>query len=95
MAAGDFPTGVPKQEINTMKSALRSTLLAAACAVGLAFTAPLVPHALAAGAAFFLYLSLADLVPRHRRSASTGEALWQAGLVLAGALLILLLPAHG
>jgi zinc and cadmium transporter len=62
---------------------------------GLAFTAPLVPHALAAGAAFFLYLSLADLVPRHRRSASTGEALWQAGLVLAGALLILLLPAHG
>ncbi|NTV74942.1 MAG: ZIP family metal transporter [Holophaga sp.] len=63
--------------------------------LGLAFVKPLAAYALAAGAAFFLYLALADLVPRHRRSTSRAEALWQAGMVLAGAGLIFLLPGHG
>jgi len=64
-------------------------------AVGLAFMRPLAPHALAAGAAFFLYLTLADLVPRHRRTTTRRDALWQAALVLAGVGLIMLLPSHG
>lgn len=55
---------------------------------------PLAPHALAAGAAFFLYLSLADLIPRHRHSTSRGDAVWQAVLVIAGVLLIHFLPTH-
>lgn len=64
-------------------------------AIGLAFVKPMTPYALGAGAAFFLYLALADLVPRHRKTTTKSEAIWQAGLVLAGAGLILLLPGHG
>jgi zinc and cadmium transporter len=64
-------------------------------AIGLAFVKPMTPYALGAGAAFFLYLALADLVPRHRKTCTKSEAIWQAGLVLAGAGLILLLPGHG
>lgn len=64
-------------------------------ALGLVFMRPLTPYALAAGAAFFLYLALADLVPRHRRTTTRSDAIWQALLVLAGALLILMLPRHG
>jgi len=64
-------------------------------AIGLAFVKPMTPYALGAGAAFFLYLALADLVPRHRRMTTKSEALWQAGLVLAGVGLIMLLPSHG
>lgn len=60
----------------------------------LAIARPLAPHALAAGAAFFLYLSLADLVPRHRLTTTRSDSAWQAALVLAGVLLIHLLPAH-
>lgn len=72
------------------------TLLGAlAAALGLAFVKPLAPYALASGAGFFLYLALADLVPKHRRHTTRGEALWQSALVLAGAALILALPAHG
>jgi zinc transporter ZupT len=55
---------------------------------------PITPYALGAGAAFFLYLALADLVPRHRRAAEKSEAVWQAALVVAGAALIWFLPAH-
>ena len=72
------------------------TLLGAlAAALGLAFVKPVAPYALAAGAGFFLYLALADLVPKHRRHTTRAEALWQSALVLAGAGLILALPAHG
>lgn len=55
-----------------------------------------VPFALAGGAAVFLYMALADLVPRHRRRMSLPEALLQSGLVLAGAGLLALLshPHH-
>lgn len=58
----------------------------------LALARPLAPHALAVGAAFFLYLSLADLIPRHRRTQSTADAIWQAVLVLGGVLLIQAVP---
>jgi zinc transporter ZupT len=60
--------------------------------LGLAFVTSLTPYALGAGAAFFLYLALADLVPKHRRSTTKTEAVWQAALVLAGAALIWFLP---
>ena len=72
------------------------TILGALLAsIGLVFVKPMAPYALGAGAAFFLYLALADLVPKHRRTTSIAEAMWQAGLGLAGAGLILLLPSHG
>lgn len=74
---------------------LFTTLGALLVAVGLAFAQGLAPYALGAGAAFFLYLALADLVPRHRRSTTRAEELLQALLVLAGALLIWSLPHHG
>ncbi len=67
---------------------------ALAAGISIAFVKPITPYALGAGAAFFLYLALADLVPRHRRVAEKAEALWQAALVVAGAALIWLLPAH-
>ena len=74
---------------------LFTVLGALLAAIGLTFVKPMTPYALGAGAAFFLYLALADLVPRHRKTTTKSEALWQAGLVLAGAGLILLLPGHG
>jgi zinc transporter ZupT len=67
---------------------------ALAAGISIAFVKPITPYALGAGAAFFLYLALADLVPRHRRTAEKSEAVWQAALVVAGAALIWLLPAH-
>jgi zinc and cadmium transporter len=63
--------------------------------IGLTFMTSLTPYALGAGAAFFIYLALADLVPRHRRTTSKAEATWQATLVLAGSALIWMLPHHG
>ncbi len=72
------------------------TLLGAlAVALGLTFVRSLAPYALAVGAGFFLYLALADLVPKHRRHTTRSEALWQSALVVVGVGLILLLPAHG
>lgn len=62
--------------------------------IGLVFVRPMTPYALGAGAAAFLYLALADLVPRHRKTTTGTEAIWQAILVLAGAALIWLLPHH-
>jgi zinc and cadmium transporter len=47
-----------------------------------------IPYLLALGAAVFLYMALADLVPRHRRKLELGEALTQSGAVLLGAALV-------
>lgn len=44
-----------------------------------------VPVALALGSAVFLYMALADLVPRHRQRPVNREAMLQAALVLLGA----------
>jgi zinc and cadmium transporter len=72
------------------------TLLGALVSVlALSFLQRITPFALAAGSAFFLYLALTDLVPRQRRRMERKEALAQAGLVLAGALLLWILPHHG
>ncbi|MBP1626995.1 MAG: zinc/iron permease [Holophagaceae bacterium] len=65
---------------------------ALATALSITFMKPLTPYALGAGAAFFLYLALADLVPRHRRAPSGTESIWQTALVLAGVGVILLIP---
>lgn len=47
-----------------------------------------IPMSLAMGAAIFLYMALADLVPRHRQRLPTREAWIQALLVLGGAALL-------
>jgi zinc and cadmium transporter len=72
------------------------TVLGALLALmGMHFLGRFVPYVMGIGAAFFLYLALADLVPKHRRNATLGDACWQAALVLSGAALIYLLPHHG
>lgn len=62
---------------------------------GMHLLGPLIPYVMGVGAAFFLYLALADLVPKHRRITRLADASWQAALVLAGAILIYALPHHG
>jgi hypothetical protein len=47
-----------------------------------------VPYLLALGAAVFLYMALADLVPRHRREIDLREALMQSVAVILGAALV-------
>jgi zinc and cadmium transporter len=47
-----------------------------------------VPYLLALGAAVFLYMALADLVPRHRRKLDLPEALLQTTAVILGATLV-------
>lgn len=72
------------------------TILGALLALtGMHFLGAFVPYVMGIGAAFFLYLALADLVPKHRRNTSMKDACWQAVLVVAGAGLIYLLPHHG
>jgi len=54
----------------------------------------LLPCGMGVGTAFFLYLALADLVPRQRRKTDFGDGCWQTALVLAGAALVIALPVH-
>jgi zinc and cadmium transporter len=71
------------------------TLVGALLALtGMHFLGAFIPYVMASGSAFFLYLALADLVPKHRRNTRSADAFWQAALVLAGAALIFGLPHH-
>ncbi|MDP1831078.1 MAG: ZIP family metal transporter [Geothrix sp.] len=71
-----------------------TVLGALAAAVAFPLVAGSVPYALAIGSAVFLYMALADLVPRHRRRMPLSEAALQSVLVLAGAGLLLLFSHH-
>ena len=73
---------------------LFTILGALASALGMRLLHGFIPYVMALGAAFFLYLALADLVPRHRRNTTLKDACWQAVLVLLGGGLILGLGHH-
>ena len=78
-------------------TALSSTSIVIGGLVGLAFlerVAGLIPYVLVVAAANFLYISLSDLVPQMQRipvGHRGRDALWQAGLIAAGVLVVVVL----